>query len=442
MSRMNESSPPHCPHSAAKDRRICPHLDPSEFEDYFLRFSGKGAEYAVVCESCRSVAWEELNSVCEECFRGAQGSLFGQLGTEGSPEVLIAAKERCTLEMLGELTFPHRILAGCQWHNRWMVLLADRTLHLVDPFGEHSELFATVPGPGMLDWEAPIDILASWDGRFVAITNRKGRHGLVLMEENWGTISMHLDCGDYHAKNTPFPVAFLRHGNATRIIHATAWNRLDISDPQTGQCLTPRATAWEKDEPRLPHYLDFFMGALTVSPDEKTLLVDGWVWHPVGVLGTANLEAWQSGDIYACERGLGQFGIRSCNYNWNIGKAFLDAQTVIYWGIGNDDDHMVDGAVIVDLRTRKPIRQFAGPARGSFCAAEWLIVFSPDHDTTAWDVRTGERVWLATGHRARVYNQNSRHFLAWEENRVIVSRWNADPPDQKLVPFPTVQVTQ
>lgn len=415
-------------HEKERIHCICSHLDLKKFDYYYLRFSGQGAEYAVVCTQCQSTPWEELNRVCEQCFREASRGTFNQCGIVGNAEVIVATQERCELELMGTIEFAHPILAGAKWRNRWLVLLEDRSFHSVDPYGNESERMGQVSDPCQLDWLEQLDLITSSDGRYAAITNRKGQHGLVW-DLNWDRIVMHLNRGDYHLEQTPFPVCFFDRGDDTRVIAATEWNRLDIFDPSTGVSLTPRDTKRETGAPEPAHHLDYFVGELALSPNEQTLLVDGWVWHPLGVVGTVDLAAWRTGSTFACEDGLSAEGVRSCNYNWNVGKAFLSDSEVILWGIGNDDEYMVDGAVLYDLQRGLPIRYIAGPPNARFVVDEWLFCFSPNHDTTAWNVVTSERVWHAPGHHAAVYNSNSKHFLGWTKKTLRASRWIQKEPN-------------
>jgi hypothetical protein len=51
---------------------------------------------------------------------------------------------------------------------------------------------------------------------------------------------MTLDNGGSHAETVPFSLAFACHRGQDVVIHRTAWNRLDVSDPATGRLLTAR----------------------------------------------------------------------------------------------------------------------------------------------------------------------------------------------------------
>jgi hypothetical protein len=113
-----------------------------------------------------------------------------------------------------------------------------------------------------------------------AVANTRGIGGLVL-DLQTGKPTMRLQRDGYHRDMTPFPVAFFIHHGKTLLVHSTAWNRLDISDPVTGELLTVRGpTSYQRGETRPARYLDYFPGHLLISPNQEWIADDGWVWHP------------------------------------------------------------------------------------------------------------------------------------------------------------------
>lgn len=140
---------------------------------------------------------------------------------------------------------------------------------------------ATVPG----EPKSP-HLHASADGAFAAVVNDYGRFGEVL-DLTTGRATLALDGGDYNEETVPFSLAFARHGDATVVVHRTDWNRLDVSDARTGELLTARPS----DAPE--HKLDYFHGALYLSPGGSRILDDGWIWHPVGFPAVWSLDRWR-----------------------------------------------------------------------------------------------------------------------------------------------------
>jgi hypothetical protein len=135
---------------------------------------------------------------------------------------------------------------------------------------------------------------ASPGGAFAAIVNDYGRYGSII-DLRSGQVTLALDGGNYHPETVPISFAFAQVKGWVVAIHRTAWNRLDISDPSTGSLLTARSpTSYQRGEDRPAHYLDYFHGALHISPNSVRIVDDGWVWHPVGIPTTWSLEQWAS----------------------------------------------------------------------------------------------------------------------------------------------------
>ncbi|AUY53483.1 hypothetical protein EH183_36595 [Streptomyces sp. CB01881] len=125
-------------------------------------------------------------------------------------------------------------------------------------------------------------LYVSRDGRFAAVVNDFGRHGQVVDLDS-GEVTLSLDGGFRHAYTVPFSFAFTEEGGRTLAVHRTGWNRLDLSDALSGELLTARDPG---------HRLDYFHGALSVSPQGTRIADDGWVWHPLGVPSVWNLRSW------------------------------------------------------------------------------------------------------------------------------------------------------
>ena len=120
-----------------------------------------------------------------------------------------------------------------------------------------------------VDLSQPVSLACSPEGAFVCLTQTLGTVGVVI-ESSSGRRTLRLQRGDYHSDVSPFSAAFVVHNGRPLLIHATDWNRLDISDPATGELLTERSpTSYETGEEPPPHYLDYFHGRLVVSPNSE-----------------------------------------------------------------------------------------------------------------------------------------------------------------------------
>ncbi|GAA3035442.1 hypothetical protein LV79_002687 [Actinokineospora globicatena] len=212
-----------------------------------------------------------------------------------------------------------------------------------------------------------VGVHASASGRFVAVVVDHGETGVVV-ELATGAVTLELDRGDYCPGPTLFPVAFV---GADLVVAATAWNRLDLFDVASGELLSAR----EVDEE-----LDFFHGSIHPSPSGRWLLVDGWMWQPVGVQVAIDLAAWQAGEPAAeAAREVGPFPL-----DWNRPTTWLDDDTIAVQAEGT--------VALVDIPSGETTARIAAPD-GRLWSHEGLLYIA---------AADGLEVWSPTEHLHRV----------------------------------------
>lgn len=407
-----------CPHADAQTpRRMCVHLLPvNDAGEHAFRFTGRGTEFFIVCRACADATELELAPACDACWRECEDDVGSYFGVRGAPEV------RCRES---DIRFAHRdtaVAALIDAHpvafapltdgagSSWLALSSTGSLLRVDldearvTSVAHIDLSALGPSP-------QLRVHASHDGRFAAVVAAHGSNGVVL-DLATGT-TMKLDRGAYQVQHCEFSVAFARDGGRTLIVHATDWNRLDVSDPSTGETLTARGpTSYREGEPRPANYLDYCHSGLTVSPDGRWLVDDGWVWHPRGLLRSLDLRSWVHENPWESEDGPTVQELRWCEYFWDAPKCFIDDRTLAVWGYGSDGEAMVDAAVLFDVETGKRLRWFAGPPRGRFWFDRHLLVAAEGKGTSVWDVATGERLHEDRDFVPIAHNAAARTFLS------------------------------
>ena len=415
-----------CPHEGpAFGSPICAHLrDCSKpWLKYVEWYTGAGLNVELLCEAC---AHERTNGAvvtagpaCEPCFLKAIEEVGDLVGVGGKPEVrtrsepFAAVVTTTTLPAaIGRVTDVTAIDAAPGLS--WLLLADDGALIRFDAGTSEWRRLAeiTVPAePDRKTWrDHPLTrrLYSSPRGEFAAVVNDFGRWGQVV-DLRSGRVTLSLDGGDYYPETVPFSFAFVQVRDRALAIHRTAWNRLDISDPATGELLTSRApTSYSSGQPRPPHYLDYFHGALLVSPDSTRILDDGWVWHPVGIPYAWCVPRWLE-NVWESEDGQTRVDICPRDDYWNGPFAWIDEERVAVGGLGDDDIRMVPGARVFDVSARgqpgqrwrsgwecaHEVNAFAGPAGLFFSDGKWL--FSSDETgLSRWDPATGER----TGHLA------------------------------------------
>jgi hypothetical protein len=272
------------------------------------------------------------------------------------------------------------------------------------------------------------------DGNFAAVVSDYGQFGQVI-DLRSGKVTLELDGGDHEPETVPFSFRFVFWQGRVVVIHRTAWNRLDISDASSGQLLTERApTSYQTGEQRPEHYLDYFHGALYLSPKGTRILDDGWVWHPVGIPAVWSIDKWLSGNVWESEDGLTRREVCARTWYWDHGIAWLDEDTVAIGGIGDHEHEIVDGARIFDVTSSGPasaewrsdwqwareIAAFPGPEGRFFSDSKWLFSAS-ESGLSRWDPTTGTR----TGH-IDGFNPTHHHLGAGELAQLsdgAIMRW-------------------
>jgi hypothetical protein len=280
-----------------------------------------------------------------------------------------------------------------------------------DPSGARMERLARVSIPqSTAEWGPPgVRLHVSRCGRFAAVVQDYGQYGAVV-DLATGRTTMELDGGDYCRHTVPFSLAFAEHAGSPVVVHRTAWNRLDASDPATGRLLTARelpdpANGDEAHES--PHYLDYFHGALSLSPDGAYLYDAGWVWHPLGCPSAWSLEAWLTSNPYESESGPTrvEYGLLD---EWNGGACWLRADRIAIHDPGYGRDQAGEQARIqiaapsAGHATGEMARvaAFPGPDGRYFADADGrVLLIVGDAGLEAWDVEAGERCCAVPGFR-------------------------------------------
>jgi hypothetical protein len=279
----------------------------------------------------------------------------------------------------------------------WLALTADGRIVELSPDADRATVLATVeviPEPDHEPWAGHVLRLrlhASACGRFAAVVHDYGRYGVVVDLARDGAPTMVLDGGTYCSDTVPFSAVFVVAAGRPVLVHRTAWNRLDVSDPQTGELLTRREhEAMPDDGDRPPHYLDYFHGRLHVSRGCRVLADDGWFWSPVGIPTVWNLQAWLDGNVWESEDGPSKRALCQRAYHWDSGMCFVGDATLAVSGIGDDDEAMLAGVRMFSVASGEQLTAFAGPA-GTFLSDGRRLYCVQDGATQVWDPVTGHR---------------------------------------------------
>jgi len=266
---------------------------------------------------------------------------------------------------------------------------------------------------------------ASADGAFAAIVFDGGSDGLVIDLDDF-RITLQLDAGSYYPETVAFSLCFLSLRGAAVVVHRTAWNRLDASDPRTGALLTQREPTTYIDGKAPPHYLDYFHGRLQPNPSGSRLFDDGWAWQPVGIPRVFDAAAWLTGNVWESEDGP---SVRALTYSddWNFPTCWIDDDRIALGSMSdwNEEEFASDpasaGVRIVDLSQpdTTPDRKLPMSAAPRALFSDGRSIFAAHgSDTSVWSVDGGDCTRVLDGFQATHHHLHRRELLEVTPRRI------------------------
>lgn len=168
------------------------------------------------------------------------------------------------------------------------------------------------------------------NGQFIAIYVNYGQFGIII-DTQTQQIVLAIDTQNYHEDTVPFSLAFSTFEHDEIVIYRSDWNRLETFNLSQNISTTERYIAPYERENRPEHYLDYFHGALYVSPNHHYILDDGWVWHPYGYPQVWSLQHWLSHNPFESEDGQSLQSFLFDEENWDDPMCWLDNNTFALW---------------------------------------------------------------------------------------------------------------
>ena len=390
-------------------QKICVHLSTDEVNsgelDYYVQFTGKGKEFNLICHNC-----EENGDILLRRIENLELFSFpfnDALNVIGRPEIsirepdLVLHSRQTAISSNGIL---HAVASSI--HNHFYLLYShDKELVLKTIELKSGSVIGQISiDPHLIDMTLDIEFKMSKDESLVAIVNILGRHGAVF-DLRTGDKIQDLDRNDYHISHYKFAYEFLEVNGRQLLIHATDWNRLDITDLRTGEVLSAR----ERED------LDYFQASILVSPDQKKMVVDGWVWHPIGAMKILDLDETMEDPSYFEDDDKHPI-VKVTDYFWDAPVVWINPSTILFYGFGPDDDGIIDAALIYDVIEEKYVSWF--PVQNGKFFFDGSLVVLAENGISVWDVDTGERHLLVTDLHPVSYHVNS-NILLTSENGVI-----------------------
>jgi len=407
-------------------RKVCHHIRDAEVGDvsYYRYFTGNGVEYHLVCSECSENEEDLCNNLREittEDFKEYDKCLFTCVGFKGYPQIKSRKTdlkfEHINLKLkreLGERVLDFQPLDSSL--NCVIIALTEsfRLLKIDLDFNDYIEL-CRVNEITQVDPKKVVSIKLSKHGNFCAIVNIRGQYGAII-DILSGKVLMQLDRGNYHNEASDFPIEFIKRKEKDLIIHSTAWNRLDISDPLTGETITKRELL---GNPKVvdgkfvtpDHYLDYFHASLKVSDNYEWIVDNGWFWHPVGIVVKWSVEKWLEENVWESEDGFTRKELLYRIYYWDGAVCWIDDKRVAIFGFGDDDDWILPAVTVFDVMTGEELYWFAGPDNW-LVFDKYLFSASPRCGTKVWDIDSGELLHADESFCPQIYHKGTRTFVS------------------------------
>jgi hypothetical protein len=415
---------------------LCPHLN-ADAEEYVVWFTGRGKELNWVCRSCAALYPVEPT----QWVPASSGALslhhdLSWAGICGKPQVAERESqmrfEKANIVLVGHTGV--RFVDAQPSHGRagyWYALSGAAEIILFEASTSSILWSSRIEGIGFdITEETGLCVAAQND--FAVIYQASGSLAAVI-DLNSRKVIVRLSRGDYRPENSFFPIAFFLHQGRTLLVAGSDWNRLDIIDPATRTRLTQREAITSEEGTRPPHYLDYFHGSLSVSPDNEHIVDGGWHWHPVGSLRCWSLRSWLE-NPWESEDGPTVKTLDWKEYFWDGPVCWIDDSILARWGWGQDEDWLIAAVVIVDARKGEAIRWFPGPLvrlpkawpprhLGNSLFFDTYLFAVDDHaGTTVWDIVSGERLLADREVKPWRYHPDSKEFLTVNPDGFCISR--------------------
>lgn len=447
---MSDSSPACCDSPDEPHTRVCLHLFNKWLElkakvtlPYHFRFAAGSRKYELICEDCANSGRAATRSLCHDC---CDTVIMNTTHRRADIRPKVIDKSVGLMTEVRPLTLKADLQAVSSAHagGAWFAVTSD--LRVISFHSEDSQFRPVANLQDVLPSGTARGILSDRTGSMVVVFEESGSKAVVLDTER-GSVLMSLDRGDYHTEHCKYPVAFFERGGRTLLVHATDWNRVDVSDPRSAELLTSRHPHQYQDGQQPPHYLDYFHCSLAVSPNGKWITSNGWVWHPWGSVRCWDLSRWLNENVWESEDGPTVTSLCGADYYWDRPLCWVDDNKVAWWGIGDDDLTMLPAIVVHNMEKVAERVIIPGPfgglplespssetqaenqnvdrTEGGICFDRWLFAWKPQHGLSAWDISDGSRVYNRQDICPVAYNPSRREFLCRKGNDWSVLRFIA-----------------
>lgn len=420
---------------------VCPHVFNKEVTDGSEHFVGSGMEVEYICESCIKQPDYVRHYLCQTCIESE--GYDSSWPYSGTPEIVRKPKEFIFTprELCVESLKGHTVLAFASLHQplRDGIIFTDQgQLWRINLDNGNAQLISRA-SKQQVNPSGSVSLKVSKNNQLIAMTSRsKVNTGQpynqgVVADLVSGDIVMALSCGDYRIEHTVFPVEFIEHKGETLVIHATDWKRLDITNPLTSEKFTERDFKLMPKETENKGSFSEWNGELVLSPNQERIATIGWIWHPIGIAYSWDVQAWLGGSVWEAEQGDSKKCYTCWDYFWDSPFFWIDDNKLCIWGYSefqDDNDYPLDSVAIYDACSDELLNWFVGPTMDLFYYDQYLFSGNKQGDSiTVWSLEEGSLLYeYPIKNRVTGYQAAARAFVSVRKNGFFdVVQWQEAP---------------
>ncbi|UXN06348.1 hypothetical protein [Bartonella sp. HY761] len=397
-------------------KSVCCHLIAEPDDYYGCVFTGNSEDFMLLCGECSSKPQKDI----ESALRDPSDETLAVIFREGyfdefyhSPATFEKEQKPYNFAAIQHSQFPFEIAAISPFgKDEWLVASTNSQIFKFNQCDDSHVFLSNFSLPfegdeNFMGHHLTVKLHVSDDRHFCAIVHDYGRYGQLIDLKNNKTIC-DLESDRYYCSTVPFSVCFFIYNEKNYLIKRRDWNHLDILDTTTGECLTQRH--FEKTTYNDPEY---FHGGLYLSPDQATILDDGWVWHPRGWPSLFSAKTWLTQNIKESDEKCAKQKVLARD-DWDCGACWLDENNFI---LGTKTNNKANPyAFLYDIKNGT-ITVVRGP-KGLFYKANQGLISVDEIGLSLWDMKNWQRLGFLPNFMPQAFNDQSNIAAFFDGNRL------------------------
>ncbi len=372
-----------------------------ESDDY-IYFTGTNSEFLILTkeevESYENGVEVEMVEVSKEAYDKYVKFAYGFAGKgkiKENKQEFLHIKEEIILEKEYKDSF---LL------DKDKILLLDENNNLVLYQNEKEEILFSIDK--QLDFEKGIEWHVNKDKNYISICEKEGQKAILvnIVEKK---IDLNIDRGDYHTKQTDFPILFFLYKEIEYFAYGASWDRIKVIELESKKLIN-------KNED-LDETIGSFWGR--IIKHENYIIADNWEWNPIGVIYACDLEFFFENGYW---RDKDYTVIENAHYFWNRNITSYGGKIYITC-IGRDDEELLEGLMIYTGEKLDKLDFIFGPK--NILAMDNGFLYSQVDKFEIWHIENKELLFRSDKLDLGKYSHIIGGFLRVEGKKIEISKF-------------------